>query len=233
MLTRSRVGGPREKGAAARLPMAFETIAPMIPEQNLDSADIAPLQRQAGAAMLLAWNLDDLFKHSSQQACTDMVSLNILLPVNQRAEIVQHIRARFPEILLAVLSDCKEQRAMMHVTIGGASTTPSLGNSHSGAPHRTFPIVDEPSSFFSASELLCEPETELDDALAGLTHRQQQVIRLLTRGYSNKLIARELGISPSTVKVHVHAAFRALGVHSRMAATAALRQARGDAFSSV
>jgi DNA-binding NarL/FixJ family response regulator len=59
--------------------------------------------------------------------------------------------------------------------------------------------------------------------VTGLTERQQQVIKLLSKGLPNKVIARELGISPSTVKVHVHAVFRALGVHSRMAALAAIR----------
>ena len=62
-----------------------------------------------------------------------------------------------------------------------------------------------------------------NDAITGLTERQRQVIRLVSAGHQNKVIARELGISPSTVKVHVHAAFRALGVHSRTAAVAALR----------
>jgi DNA-binding NarL/FixJ family response regulator len=65
------------------------------------------------------------------------------------------------------------------------------------------------------------------DTISRLTERQQQVVRLLSEGHANKVIARQLGISPSTVKVHVHAAFRALGVHSRIAALAALRCTRG------
>jgi DNA-binding NarL/FixJ family response regulator len=60
-------------------------------------------------------------------------------------------------------------------------------------------------------------------ALEGLTRRQRDVIELLLEGCANKVIARRLGISPSTVKVHVHAAFRALGVNSRLSAVAALR----------
>jgi len=67
--------------------------------------------------------------------------------------------------------------------------------------------------------------------LTGLTERQQQVIKLLSDGHPNKVIARVLGISPSTVKVHVHAAFRVLGVHSRLAAVAAVRPRSLDSAS--
>ncbi|MFC7536028.1 DNA-binding response regulator [Sphingomonas sp. GCM10030256] len=56
-----------------------------------------------------------------------------------------------------------------------------------------------------------------------LTSRQSEVLRLLSRGHSNRTIARMLGIAEGTVKVHVNAAFRVLGVHNRVSAAAALR----------
>ena len=55
-----------------------------------------------------------------------------------------------------------------------------------------------------------------------LTARQKEVLNLLAAGKSNKQIAWELGISEGTVKVHVNAAFRVLGVHNRVNATTAL-----------
>lgn len=48
-----------------------------------------------------------------------------------------------------------------------------------------------------------------------LTPRQKHVLHLLTQGLSNKLIARELGVSVDTVKDHVAAVLRALGASSR------------------
>lgn len=39
---------------------------------------------------------------------------------------------------------------------------------------------------------------------ASLTTRERQVARLLVQGHSNKHIARALGLSPGTVKLHVH-----------------------------
>jgi len=59
--------------------------------------------------------------------------------------------------------------------------------------------------------------------LSCLTARQQEIVQLLLDGSSNKVIARQLGISPNTVKVHLHAIFRELRVHNRMSLAAALR----------
>lgn len=61
-----------------------------------------------------------------------------------------------------------------------------------------------------------------------LTPRQKHVLHLLTQGLSNKLIARELGVSVDTVKDHVAAVLKALGVSSRtQAVVVATQKTRG------
>lgn len=57
-----------------------------------------------------------------------------------------------------------------------------------------------------------------------LSERQRQVVRLACEGLSNKEIARELTISEATVKVHIGAAFRTLGVTNRARAIAAFHR---------
>jgi DNA-binding NarL/FixJ family response regulator len=56
----------------------------------------------------------------------------------------------------------------------------------------------------------------------GLTPRQLEVLRLLMQGQPNKMIARELGLSVETIKDHVAAVLRALGVSSRTQAVLAV-----------
>jgi DNA-binding NarL/FixJ family response regulator len=58
----------------------------------------------------------------------------------------------------------------------------------------------------------------------GLTPRQTEVLGLLLKGLSNKLIARELNVSVETVKDHVAAVLRTLGVSSRTQAVLAVSQ---------
>jgi DNA-binding NarL/FixJ family response regulator len=57
-----------------------------------------------------------------------------------------------------------------------------------------------------------------------LTHRQREVLDRLCDGKSNKQIAYELGLSEGTVKIHITAIFRSLGVKNRTQAVISARQ---------
>lgn len=60
-----------------------------------------------------------------------------------------------------------------------------------------------------------EPESS---PFSELTPRETEILGLLAEGQSNKTIARNLGISDGTVKLHVKAILRKLNVHSRVEA---------------
>ncbi len=60
--------------------------------------------------------------------------------------------------------------------------------------------------------------------LPTLTPRQSEVLRLLERGYATAQIAAELHLSVETVRNHIRAILRALGVHSRLEAVAVSHQ---------
>ena len=51
-----------------------------------------------------------------------------------------------------------------------------------------------------------------------LTSREMDVLKDITKGWSNKIIARDLGITDGTVKLHVKSILRKLNVHSRVEA---------------
>jgi DNA-binding CsgD family transcriptional regulator len=49
-----------------------------------------------------------------------------------------------------------------------------------------------------------------------LTQRQAEIARMVRNGASNKVIARALGLTVGTVKVHLHRIYRVLGISSRV-----------------
>lgn len=56
--------------------------------------------------------------------------------------------------------------------------------------------------------------------LSVLTGRELEVLRHVSRGTQNKLIAAELGLSENTVKIHIHNVIRKLGTRNRTEAAA-------------
>jgi DNA-binding NarL/FixJ family response regulator len=66
------------------------------------------------------------------------------------------------------------------------------------------------------STLLSRPSQTRDpDAIERLTVREREVLDLVAEGLTNKAIARQLEISPSTVKAHVERVIAKLGVADR------------------
>jgi len=64
----------------------------------------------------------------------------------------------------------------------------------------------------SVSGILAEPEIEIP---VGLSGRENQILKCLVDGLSNKLIARELNMAEATVKVHLRALLRKLKAQNR------------------
>ena len=92
-----------------------------------------------------------------------------------------------------------------------------------------------PPSFFDERVLTCgeglrtEPSSEPVAGYAELTARQTHVLHLLQEGHANKVIAAKLGMTESTVKVHVRQIMRRLGASNRTEA-ALLAQRRQQAL---
>ncbi|WP_325050581.1 two-component system response regulator NarL [Pseudoalteromonas sp. T1lg48] len=65
---------------------------------------------------------------------------------------------------------------------------------------------------------LRRPNKKSENPLDGLTSRELEILKLIAKGMSNKLIARELDISDGTVKVHVKHVLKKLSFRSRVEA---------------
>ena len=64
----------------------------------------------------------------------------------------------------------------------------------------------------------------MDGGRAGLTRREEEVLRLLADGLTNREIGRRLFITQKTVGTHVAHIFRKLDVHTRLEAAGRAQQ---------
>lgn len=67
-----------------------------------------------------------------------------------------------------------------------------------------------------------QPENDIGQRMVEvkMTERQEQCLRLLVHGHSNKQIARMIGISEGTAKIHIKRLYQTLGVQNKMQAAA-------------
>jgi two-component system nitrate/nitrite response regulator NarL len=79
-------------------------------------------------------------------------------------------------------------------------------------------VLSERLTQLLAHALREEPKMPKSVSEADLTDRESEILHLIAKGMSNKLIARELDISEGTVKVHVKHLLRKLNLHSRVEA---------------
>ncbi len=114
-------------------------------------------------------------------------------------------KAYSPDVMLS---------AVRLVLSGGVYIPPMmLGQVSAAVPAAVTPAMASPESIDSLRRIL--------------TERQVDVLRLLSQGKPNKLIARDLGISEGTVKIHLAAIYRALNVRNRTEAVVASRKLEG------
>ncbi|WP_146344391.1 response regulator [Phaeobacter marinintestinus] len=87
-----------------------------------------------------------------------------------------------------------------------------------------------PPGYVLLSDARAEEEQDSASRLASLTNQQARILQLICEGKLNKQIAFDLSIAETTVKAHVTAIMRKLGVQSR---TQAVLLAKDTSFSNV
>jgi DNA-binding NarL/FixJ family response regulator len=155
----------------------------------------------------------------------DLILLDMVLPGEQGLDALRTVRSHAEEVPIVVLSgsedaqlvrDCIEEGAMGFIPKASDSRvmTAALRLVLSGGVYLPS-LVIQGSSTSSADSRPAH--------LGELTPRQREVLLRLVQGKPNKIIARELGISDTTVKTHVSAVLQCLGVHNRTEAVFAMR----------
>lgn len=148
---------------------------------------------------------------------------------------IRGLRRRYPRLLLAVVDWRRDREVALRAIGEGAHGYIPKDLEQDDMLHAFAqvmagqvyvpPIVGDVDVEAPASRAPAIPAAPV----ASLTERQREVLTHMSTGKSNKEIARALRISESTVKVHLAAAFRLLGVHNRVGAAARLQTSGADA----
>lgn len=160
----------------------------------------------------------------------DLALLDLNMPEMNGIDGVIQFRKRFPAIPVVIVSGSDSPADAQKALDAGAS-----GFIHkSSAPQvmlSALQLVLVGSVYVppqALSRLEETTSTVSKGKVAGLTARQVDVLRLLADGKPNKLIARELGLSEGTVKIHLSTIFRVLDVNNRTAAVLAAQALQLD-----
>ncbi|MDB6063905.1 MAG: DNA-binding response regulator [Pedosphaera sp.] len=149
----------------------------------------------------------------------DVVLMDIFLPRMSGIECLARLKAKLPEVQIVILTAMDNQELLFMALEAGADgyllkrTKPTelrsaLLNVLSGGVPMTSQIARRLIASFRKN-----PESK-DESL-NLSLREEQILQLVSRGHSNKLIADKLNMSFETVCTHLKRAFKKLHVNSR------------------
>jgi len=162
---------------------------------------------------------------AARQLEPDVVLMDLVMPALDGVEAMRSIREHRQETRVIVLTSFTDDEKLLAAVRAGAA----------GYLLKTAPPQEVVRAIRAAhaGDAVLDPSAagRLLQALAGprdpqpLTPRESEVLGLISRGLTNKRIARELGVSEKTVKTHVGRILSKLGVTDRtQAALYAVRE---------
>ena len=233
----ARRGQDTHEGAAVKVLIADDHRL-IIEGVKLKLAELDP-----AVESVVAMNLEELDRMVATHADSlDLALVDITMPGTQGHQHVTRLRAQAPALPVIVLSGSEDvdlMRSLMEIGVLGfipKAYSPEVMLSAirlvmaGGVYIPPLLLANAQAQGWQPSEAAA-PAADPARGIAGLrkllTERQIDVMRLLSQGKPNKLIARDLGISEGTVKIHLAAIFRALNVRNRVEAVVASRKLQG------
>ncbi|GAB6041365.1 response regulator [Endothiovibrio diazotrophicus] len=156
----------------------------------------------------------------------DVILLDLRMPEPNGLEVLRRLRAEGIERPVVMLTTSTDEEDLISCLRTGANgyllkdmepddLVTALHNVTKGETVVAKELTGVLARVIQAADKVPEEPTGQH---ADLTPREREILCLVAEGQSNKVIARNLGISDGTVKLHVKAILRKLTVHSRVEA---------------
>ena len=187
----------------------------------------------ANAQVTLAGSLDQATALLDKDDDVDLILLDLSMPGSHGTSALERVRETFVDVPIVVISSEDDPTLIRQVIDLGASGFVPKSSTHrilisalqlilAGGVYLPMHVLSRSASL--VPELTAVESTDSDLPVHGMTERQYEVLLKAVRGQSNKTIARSLLLSEGTVKAHLSAAFRILGVSNRTEAVYAAAQ---------
>ncbi len=155
----------------------------------------------------------------------DVVLLDMRMPDMRGIEVLETLRSRKLDMPIAMLTTSREESDVIESLQSGAQgyllkdmepdeLITALRDIVSG----NTVVAKELTGILAKAVQGDTQPTSANNKFSDLTPREREILCHLAAGQSNKVIARNLGISDGTVKLHVKSILRKLEVHSRVEA---------------
>lgn len=176
-----------------------------------------------------AHDYPSLFAEAAAHPDLDLVLADLYMPGMGGHEGIAEFRNQFPDTPLVIMTASESRADARRALASGALGYVLKSSPSQGMLDALIRVLD--GGIYVPP--LLEGDEQPDDPVSlmplssqgiRLTHRQLEVLKLLLQGRPNKIIARELDLSEGTVKIHVAAIFKALGVTNRTEAAVAAQR---------
>jgi DNA-binding NarL/FixJ family response regulator len=206
-------------------------------------ADDHPLFREAlqhalapvmpGVSFSEAESFESLQTAVGEHEDADLVLLDLEMPGAHGFSVLAWLRTHHPALPVVLVSATSDAGVMRRAVDLGASGFIPKSSTVETISEAIAAVLDGeiwlPEAALALDEANLSESDELSRRVATLTPQQFRVLEMLAEGLLNKQIAAELQVSEATVKAHVTAIFRKLGVRSRTQAAVAARRLEASA----
>lgn len=173
-------------------------------------------------------DLESTLKALEENPEIDLLLLDLHMPGSQDLFGLIAVREKYPSIPVAVIS-ANENASIINRAMGHGASGYIPKSAPANILYEAIQAVTDgerwlPSHIPSHIPPITNEEKTLAAKVATLTPQQYRVLCYLREGWLNKQIGYELGVTEATIKAHITAIFRKLGVSNRTQAVIMLSQ---------
>jgi DNA-binding NarL/FixJ family response regulator len=152
----------------------------------------------------------------------DLILMDVSMPELNGIEAARRIKAQLPEVKIVMLTVSDDDRVLIDAVKAGASgyLLKSLDSTEFLSMLEGVQRGESAMQRQTMSRLLDSLSDFSREPVVELTLRELELLKWVAQGYSNKAIAKEMSISPNTVKYHMKSVLQKLNVQNRAEAVA-------------